>query len=85
MDQTTTPTFKYYVFRVTHSSLKKNRKVDPMTDETYAKLLGTVRHVLTFVAGIAISKGYIDSESAIQIIAGITALTGFVWSWKSKK
>lgn len=52
---------------------------------TKDQLLGTVRHVLTFAAGIAVSKGYIDSETAMQIIGGAVALSGFIWSWKSKK
>jgi hypothetical protein len=46
--------------------------------------LGFVRHVLTFVAGIAVSKGYIDSETALAISGGIVAAFGAVWSWRSK-
>jgi hypothetical protein len=45
---------------------------------------GLLRHVLTFVAGIAVSKGYIDSETALAISGGIVAAFGAVWSWRSK-
>lgn len=52
---------------------------------TKEQLLGAVRHALTFAAGVAISKGYIDSSTATEITAGVVAIIGFVWSWRSKK
>jgi len=48
------------------------------------RVLGIVRHILTFAAGVAVSKGYLDSETALAISGGIAALIGTIWSWKSK-
>lgn len=45
---------------------------------------GVLRHILTFAAGLAVSKGYIDSETALAISGGIIAAFGVLWSWKSK-
>lgn len=45
---------------------------------------GILRHILTFAAGLAVSKGYIDSETALAISGGIIAAFGVLWSWKSK-
>jgi hypothetical protein len=61
--------------------LAEIKEEDPMSSE---QALGFVRHVLTFVAGIAVSKGYIDSETALAISGGIVAAFGAVWSWRSK-
>ena len=45
---------------------------------------GILRHIRTFAAGLAVSKGYIDSETALAISGGIIAAFGVLWSWKSK-
>jgi hypothetical protein len=45
---------------------------------------GLLRHILTFAAGLAVSKGYIDSETALAISGGIVAAFGVLWSWQSK-
>ena len=49
------------------------------------QFMGIVRHVATFVAGVAVSKGYLDDQSALEIVGGLVALAGIVWSWTSKK
>lgn len=46
-----------------------------------SQILGIVRHVLTFGAGILIAKGKMDSMGAEQLIGGILAVIGGVWSF----
>jgi len=44
------------------------------------KVLGIVRHVLTFVGGILIMKGIVDESTANEVIGGVIALAGTIWS-----
>jgi hypothetical protein len=44
------------------------------------QLMGIVRHTLTFVGGILITKGLIDETILTEIIGGATALSGAIWS-----
>lgn len=44
------------------------------------KVLGIVRHVLTFVGGILIMKGIVDESTANEIIGGVITLAGTIWS-----
>jgi hypothetical protein len=44
------------------------------------QLLGILRHTLTFVGGILITKGLIDETILTEIIGGVTTLTGTIWS-----
>lgn len=48
------------------------------------KVLGIVRHVLTIAAGYFIGKGVLPQESANEIIGGVLALIGVIWSIKAK-
>lgn len=48
------------------------------------KFSGIIRHVASFAAGIAVAKGWIDNETALQIVAGIVAVSTAIWSWKAK-
>jgi len=43
-------------------------------------VLGVVRHTLTFVGGILIAKGLIDEGVLSEIIGGVIALVGGLWS-----
>jgi hypothetical protein len=61
--------------------LARIEKEDPMSNDQAS---GILRHILTFAAGVAVSKGYIDSETALAISGGIIAAFGVIWSWKSK-
>jgi hypothetical protein len=47
---------------------------------TKEQLLGIVRHTLTFVGGILITKGYIDDSILTELIGGVTGLAGAIWS-----
>jgi hypothetical protein len=49
------------------------------------RILGIVRHTLTFVGGLLIAKGLIDEATVTEIIGGVIALTGTIWSVIDKK
>jgi len=51
---------------------------------TREQLLGVLRHTLTFVGGILITKGIIDEATVTEIIGGIITLTGTIWSVLAK-
>lgn len=44
------------------------------------RILGFVRHTLTFVGGLLVMKGIIDEAMTSEIIGGIMTLTGTIWS-----
>jgi hypothetical protein len=49
------------------------------------QVLGLVRHALTFVGGIIVTKGLIDENLSAEVIGGIMTLVGAAWSIFSKK
>lgn len=49
------------------------------------RILGVVRHTLTFVGGILVMKGLIDEVVATEIIGGVMTLAGTIWSISEKK
>jgi|TARA_R110000868_G_scaffold29576_3_gene110096 hypothetical protein len=52
---------------------------------TKDQLLGVIRHALTFIGGILITKGLVDEGLFSEITGGILTLTGAVWSIINKK
>lgn len=54
--------------------------MNPFKIFTQEQVMGLVRHLLTTVAGIIVTNGYMDSEASVQIVGGIVALVGVVWS-----
>lgn len=48
------------------------------------QVLGIVRHILTFVGGIAIAKGIIDETVFTELSGGLLTLIGAIWSVVSK-
>ena len=48
------------------------------------QVLGIIRHALTFVGGILVTKGLIDETTVTEIIGGIITLTGTIWSVLAK-
>jgi hypothetical protein len=44
------------------------------------KILGIVRHVLTFGGGFAVAKGWLDEASIEQVTGAIVTLVGTAWS-----
>lgn len=49
------------------------------------KVLGIVRHTLTFIGGLLIMKGLVDESMVNEIIGGVIALAGAIWSVTVKK
>jgi len=49
------------------------------------QLLGILRHVLTFVGGIVVTKGLVDESLYTELVGGVMTLVGAVWSIVSKK
>jgi hypothetical protein len=49
------------------------------------KVLGLIRHALTFVGGVAVAKGLVDESLSVEIIGGLMTLIGSVWSLAVKK
>jgi len=47
---------------------------------TREQVLGIIRHTLTFVGGILVTKGLIDETAVTEIIGGVVTLTGTIWS-----
>jgi len=47
---------------------------------TKEQVLGIVRHTLTFVGGVLVTKGFIDDATATEIIGGVITLVGTIWS-----
>jgi hypothetical protein len=47
-----------------------------------AKMLGQVRSVLIALGGFAVGKGLVDESMMLEIVGGMVALIGTVWSWR---
>jgi hypothetical protein len=48
-------------------------------------LLGLVRHVLTALGGVLVTKGTIDQSTAETVTGGVVAIIGAIWSVVTKK
>ena len=44
------------------------------------KILGLLRHTLTFVGGLLVAKGTIDEATATELVGGLITIIGGVWS-----
>lgn len=51
---------------------------------TKEQVLGIIRHTLTFVGGILVTKGLVDETAVTEIIGGVITLTGAIWSIVAK-
>lgn len=50
------------------------------------QVLGMLRHFLTIVGGILVSKGVTDEATMTAIVGGIISIGGVIWSvWSNKK
>jgi len=49
------------------------------------KILGIVRHALTFVGGLLVMKGIVDDAVVSEVIGGVMTLAGTIWSIVDKK
>ena len=48
-------------------------------------VLGVLRHILTFGGGLAVSKGYIDEASSVELVGAAITIIGVAWSIIEKK
>ena len=44
------------------------------------QVLGIIRHTLTFVGGVLVMKGLVDETMVTEIVGGVVALVGSIWS-----
>jgi hypothetical protein len=44
------------------------------------KVLGVVRHILTFTGGILVAKGFIEESVSGELIGSVMTIIGLVWS-----
>lgn len=44
------------------------------------KVLGVVRHILTFAGGIVVAKGFVEESLSEELIGSLMTLGGVVWS-----
>jgi hypothetical protein len=44
------------------------------------KILGIIRHALTFLGGIIVSYGMVEEAMAQELIGGIFTVVGLIWS-----
>lgn len=50
-----------------------------------ATILGIVRHILTALGGIAVTKGYLDESALVSGVGALVALAGVIWSIVDKR
>jgi len=50
-----------------------------------SKILGIIRHVLTFGGGFVVAKGWISETALPEIIGAVMTITGALWSVAEKK
>jgi hypothetical protein len=48
------------------------------------QIMGIIRHVLTFVGGIVVAKGFADETFIMELTGGVITLVGGIWSIVSK-
>ena len=58
------------------------RLIQRIMDE---KIKGILRHILTFAGGYLVTAGIIDEALLMEVVGALITLTGFVWSFISKK
>ena len=49
------------------------------------KVLGLLRHTLTFVGGILVAKGIVDEAILAEVVGAFVTVIGGVWSVLVKK
>jgi hypothetical protein len=52
---------------------------------TKEQVMGIIRHGLTFVGGILLTKGIADEATVTEISGAVLTLVGAIWSVVSKK
>ena len=44
------------------------------------KILGIIRHALTFIGGVLVMKGIVDDQTMVELSGALTTLIGGIWS-----
>ena len=44
------------------------------------RVLGIIRHTLTFVGGLLVMNGFMDEGMSSELIGGVMTLVGAIWS-----
>jgi hypothetical protein len=52
---------------------------------TKDELYGVVRTLLAAVGGVAVGKGWVDSETAVALAGALATIVTAVWSVRSKR
>ena len=52
---------------------------------TKTELYGVVRTILAAIGGVAVGKGWVDSETAMSLAGALATVAVAVWSVKSKR
>ena len=52
---------------------------------TTEQILGIVRHILTALGGVLVTKGVVDEGTMTTAVGAIATLVGVVWSFLAKK
>lgn len=52
---------------------------------TKNEVYGVVRTVVAALGGVAVGKGYLDSETAVALAGAVATLAAAIWSVRSKR
>lgn len=47
-------------------------------------IMGFIRHILTFLGGLAVTKGLLDEGLVVELVGGVMTIVGVVWSFIDK-
>ena len=46
---------------------------------------GFIRHLLTLVGGVFVTKGAIDEQTMLEEVGAVMTLGAFIWSFRTKR
>jgi hypothetical protein len=52
---------------------------------TQEQTLGFIRHFLTLIGGVFVTKGVIEETVMLEVVGAIVTLGAFIWSFRAKK
>lgn len=48
------------------------------------KIYGLIRHILSFGAGVLVTKGVIDESALTEVVGAVMTIIAFGWSYYNK-